>query len=118
MKRFIAMLVAAGVLAAPAKAGDWFKIDQLEATGKADAKEVKVEHKIAKVRVVCTEGSVIINTIVVRHHGKAEPHKVAQRLEKGEKVAIELTSDDSLLVVDGLRISDDGRGKYKIEARK
>lgn len=120
MRRLFGWLMAVACLAAAPVLADeeWFKIDTLEAVGKGDAKEVSVGHKVEKVRVVCTEGSVIINTIVVRHHGKADPHKVGQRLEKGQKVAIQVSPDGKDIKVDGLRISDDGKGKYKVEARK
>ncbi len=123
-KLFVSILAAVGLLmaASPALAErdshEWFKIAELEAIGKGDAKEVKCEHKIAKAKVVCTEGSVIINGFTVRHNGKTDYHKIAQKLEKGEKVDVDMVDGKQLLAVDGFRISDDGKGKYTIEGRK
>lgn len=118
MKRFIAVMLAAGLVSLPALAGDWFKIEELQASGKADAKEVKCDHKIAKARIVVTEGTVIINGFVIRRDGKADYRKVGQRLEKGEKVMFDIGDGDTKYHVDGFRISDDGKGSYKVEAKK
>ena len=119
MKRKFAALLAVGLFAAAsARADDWFKIGQLEAIGKGDAKEIKVGHTIAKAKIVCTEGSIIINGFVVRHDGKADYHKIGQRFNKGEMIDIDMSDGVHLVNVDGFRISDDGSGKYKIECRK
>ena len=120
MKRIagIISMAAAGLLlaATPVRADDgWKQIAILEANGKKDAKEVSVDHKTEHIRVKCTEGSVIINTITVRANGKAEPHKVGKRLGKDEEYRFDL---DGKTQVEGLRISDDGKGKYMVMYKK
>jgi hypothetical protein len=122
-KMFVSLLAVVGLMAAmPVLAerdsNEWFEITKLQGSGKGDAKEVTVDHKIAKARIICTEGSVIINGFTVRHDGKADYHKIGQRLEKGQKVAIDIADGEKTMHVDGFRISDDGSGKYKVEARK
>ena len=125
MKRlFVTILAAVGLLAAASPAlaerdsHEWFKITELQAIGKPDAKEVKCDHKIAKAKVTCIAGSVIINGFTVRHDGKTDYHKIAQRLEKGQKVDIDMIDGKQLLHVDGFRISDDSSGTYTVEGRK
>lgn len=120
MKRSFSMLgiALAGLwlAAAPVRAEEgWKQAAMLETTGKKDAKEVEVDREVSHLRVKCTEGSIIINTITVRANGKADPHKVGKRLDKDEEYRFDL---DNKTHVDGLRISDDGKGKYMVMFKK
>jgi hypothetical protein len=101
----------------PARAddSDWPKVADLQADGKKEAKEISVGKKTEKIRIKCTEGSVIINTVVVREGAAKDVHTLGKRLNKDEEVKIELGSKKH---VDGLRISDDGKGSYKVMVRK
>lgn len=84
------------------------------AAGK-DAKEVPINHQISEVQIACIEGSVIINTIVVREGSKTTPIRVAARLNKGDTHVVRVGDK---INVSGLRISDDGRGRYVVRARQ
>ncbi len=85
-----------------------------EFTAGKDAKEVPINHQISEVQIVCVEGSVIINTIVVREGSKTSPIRVAARLNKGDTHVVRVGDK---INVSGLRISDDGRGRYVVRAR-
>lgn len=118
MKKLFALIAALALAANAARADDeWSKIGEYQAIGRGDAKEVRVDKKIARARIVCTEGSIIINTLVVRADGKTEPRKVGSRISKGEKFVIDVVDGkgDKKKHVDGFRISDDGKGSYKVE---
>jgi hypothetical protein len=116
MKRGVcAAVVAAAVLmggALAARADDWKGVGEQTAGG--EAKELSVDREITKIRIECVEGSVIVNTVVVRKGGQKDPHKLATRIEKGDSREITLESKTK---VTGLRISDDGRGRYKVSVR-
>lgn len=102
--------------AVPARAEDgWKQAAALEVDGKKEAKEIEVDREVSHFRFKCTEGSVIINTVVVRANGQKDTHKIGKRLEKGEETRFDLSSKTK---VDGLRISDDGRGKYTVMFKK
>jgi hypothetical protein len=95
-----------------AMAGDWKKVDELTAGG--DAKEVSFDQEISKIKITCTEGIVIVNTVVVRKGSAKDPHKLATRIEKDDSREISLGDKTH---VTGLRISDDGKGKYRVEVQ-
>jgi hypothetical protein len=89
------------------------KVAELTAGG--DAKEVEVNQQISKVLIKCTEGSVIINTVVVRDGGNKTPFTVGTRLNQGEEQQVTVGNNVNC---SGLRISDDGRGKYVVRVKK
>ena len=121
MKRLLLVLgiVMSGLVmtSLPARAddSDWPKVADLQADGKKEAKEISVDKKTEKIRIKCTDGSVIINTVVVREGAAKDVHTLGKRLNKDEEIKIDLGSKKH---VDGLRISDDGRGSYKVMVRK
>ena len=82
---------------------------------KKDAVELGVGQKVSKVRITCTDGSIIINTLVVRQAGAKTPHTVGARIDKGEEQLIEIGKE---VMVDGFRISYDGRGSFKVDVKK
>ena len=82
---------------------------------KKDAVELGVGQKVSKVRITCTDGSIIINTLVVRQAGAKTPHTVGARIDKGEEQMIEIGDE---VMVDGFRISYDGRGSFKVDVKK
>lgn len=84
----------------------WHRVADLKAGG--DAKEVAVDRSIGGVLIRCTEGTVIINTIVLRSGGSKNPIAVSARINKGEDRIVEFGEQN----VSGLRISDDGGGTY------
>jgi hypothetical protein len=111
MKKYLLALAMAATCATAAWA-DWGTVAVLTAGG--DAKEVAVNRAIRTVQIECTEGSVIVNMIWVREDVAKTPIKVARLFNKGEKQNIDL---GSARLVTGLRISDGGKGKYKIQAQ-
>jgi hypothetical protein len=84
----------------------WHRVADLKAGG--DAKEVSVDRRCSSVLIRCTEGAVVINTIVVREGGNKTPVPVTTRINKGEDKIVEFGEKN----VSGLRISDDGDGTY------
>lgn len=113
MKKWLAVLAL--VLSAGVASADKAGVKVAELTAGGDAKEVKVEQQVSKVVIACTEGSVIINTVVVRNGSQTTPHKVGARINKGETQQI--TVGDKVDCT-GLRISDDGRGTYVVRVKK
>ncbi len=116
MKKTSMMLMAVILLgmAPGAFADDWHKVEEISADGK-NAREVAVNRRTSAVRIKCIEGSVIINTIVRRDGGNKQSYTVGQRLNKDESRTIEFGDKVN---VSGFRISEDGRGRYRIEVKK
>lgn len=116
MKRWILALVILALSATAAfcdsKKDNWQLL--AEQTTGGDAKELVVNRMIRAVQIECSEGSVIVNTVVIREGGSKNPITVARRFNQGEKQDIDL---GSVRMVTGLRISDGGRGKYKINTK-
>jgi hypothetical protein len=111
MKKGFAAMILVAAWATAAWAG-WGPIAEVTAGG--EAKELAVNRAIRTVQIECTEGSVIVNMIWVREDAAKTPIKVARLFNKGEKQNIDL---GSARLVTGLRISDGGKGKYKIQAQ-
>ncbi|HMP72996.1 MAG TPA: hypothetical protein PKE55_06985 [Kiritimatiellia bacterium] len=114
MRMLIGFVLASwvGVSSAHAERG-WTTVATLTAGG--DAKEVTFTQEVSRVMITCTEGSVIINTVVVREGTKTTPHRVGTRINKDESQQIRV---GDRLNVTGLRISDDGRGEYTVKVRR
>jgi hypothetical protein len=93
-------------------AGGWKRVGEAQAGG--DAKEFGTSGRVDAVRVLCREGFVVINTLVVREGSGRESFRVSRRLNAGESVEIPL---GRLRDVTGMRISDSGRGRYEIQMR-
>lgn len=108
MKKWIVagLVLLAGVTVASA---GWKLASEVTAGG--GAKELAVNRTIQTVQIHCITGPVIVNTIVVREGGKKTPFTVARRFNDGEKQNIDLGQSRN---VTGLRISDGGRGTYKV----
>lgn len=91
---------------------DWGTVAEVTAGG--DAKELVVNRNIRVVQIECTEGTVIVNTVVIREGTSKKPISVARAFTQGQKQDIDLGSPRQ---VTGVRISDGGKGKYKINAK-
>lgn len=115
--RVVVALVAGILLSSvgvqQAEASKWKRVASLSAG--AGAKEVAINRDVRDFRIVCTEGSVIINTIVVREGSKTTPVTIAQRLNKDDKREFSIPAK---AYVTGLRISDDGRGQYAVHVKE
>lgn len=117
-KQLLGVILFAGlVVMAPGRASaeskNWHDVGSYAVDGK-DAIEVAVDRpSVTLIRIVCTEGSVIINTLVVREGGAKTPHTVGKRIEKDGYAVIEIGESKAT----GFRISHDGRGKYKVQVR-
>lgn len=116
MKSWLAMTVVGLTLlsfAGTAQAKEkWHRVADLKAGG--DAKEVAVNRQISTVLIRCTEGTVIINTIVIRDGGNKAPFPVTARINQGEDKTIEVGNERNC---SGIRISDDGKGSYVVFVR-
>ena len=62
--------------------------------------------------ITVTEGSVGFRTIVVRSGGAKKPHAFNTTLQKGQSLDVPIDRDAT-----GLRISDTGRGRYRVTVR-
>lgn len=94
------------------EARTWRHVANLSTGG--GAKEVAINRNVQHFRIICTDGSVIINTVVIREGGKTTPIRISQRLNKDETREFSTTDKTN---VTGLRISDDGRGQYAVYVR-
>lgn len=115
MMGFVAAILGGVVLCAPDASAKSKYAQVAELTAGGDAKEVAVNKEISKCMIEVIEGSVIINTVVVREGGNKTPITVAARLEKGAKHEIAL---GGAKMVSGLRISDAGRGTYRVHVKR
>ena len=79
-----------------------------------EAKEVAVNRTIRAVQIECLEGSVIVNTLVVREGGAKEALTVGRRFNAGDRQDLDLGRERN---VTGLRISDGGRGRYRVSTK-
>lgn len=68
-------------------------------------------HKIKKVRIVCTAGTVSVNTVVLREGAKKTPFPVTRRLAPGETAEVDL---GGARPATGLRVSAGGQGAYNV----
>lgn len=83
-------------------------VGEFTANGK-NAREIAVGRKIERCYIEVLSGSVIINTVIVRPEKKVLKQGV--RLEEGAKHKIEIGEPRE---VSGFRISEDGRGTYRV----
>ena len=104
-----AVLLTAVTVYAKDKKDSWTKVGTAKAGG--DAKEFAISKKATTCRITCTEGEVIINTVVAREGGKATPIKVAHKFKAKESLDVDLDGSRNLT---GLRISDDRSGSYEV----
>ena len=104
----VAMLVS--LFAGAAVAADYKQVASLTAGGKA--KEVSVNRSARQCLLRVDEGSVIINTIVVRQGGNKKSVTVARKFQKGKDQVIKFF--DQAQPITGLRISDSGTGRYRL----
>lgn len=110
MKKWIAYSLITAVATVSALAGSgWHRVGTFDAGG--DAKESAVNRACSTVLIRVTDGSVVIQTVVVREGDKKTPHSVGQRLDKGQQREIAIGNNP---LVTGLRISDEGRGRYDV----
>ena len=93
-------------------AADWQPVADVTADG--EAKELAVNRAIRLVQLECTEGSVIVNTLWIREGDAKSPIKIARKLTQGETQNIDLGHERQ---VTGFRISDGGKGTYKIQTQ-
>jgi hypothetical protein len=108
-----AALAMAGASAAFAESKTWHTVGEVT-VNKKDAAELSIDRpSVTLVRIVCTDGSVVINTLVVREGGKKTPYTVGKRIEKDGYEIIRMDETPAT----GFRISHDGRGSYKVQVR-
>jgi hypothetical protein len=105
-------VVFLGMFAMSVFAGDKIVFKEAgEYQAKGEAKEVKVSQAVRYCRIDVVEGTVIINTIVIREGGKKTPIKVVAKLQKDAKHVVDFGKIHNIT---GIRISDDSGGKYKV----
>ncbi|MBI3985409.1 MAG: hypothetical protein HY343_00685 [Lentisphaerae bacterium] len=92
--------------------GDWKTVGEFQAGG--NAKEATFAGTASTCRIKCVEGTVSINTIVVRQGGDKTAVPVTAKLNAGEEREVAL---GQALSVTGFRISDDGRGRYQLSVK-
>jgi hypothetical protein len=92
---------------------DWVRVGDARAEG--DAKEFRASGRASTARIICKEGSVIINTLVVREGSDRHSIRVTRRLQAGEQVEVDL---GGVRNVTGFRISDSGGGRYEVEMKQ
>lgn len=113
--KIITALFAITLLAvAPASAKPKWK-NMGDYTADGNAKEIAINRQVSEIAIDCKEGSIIINTIVVRDGAAKQSYRVGQRFNKGDKTYFIKIGDKRN--VSGLRISDGGRGTYRISVK-
>jgi len=107
------LALAMVLLGATVVLAGWQVVSDVTAGG--GAKELAVNRTIRLIRMECTSGSVIINTVVVREGAAKNPITVARKFNVGEKWEHDLGGAHQ---VTGLRISDSGKGTYKVSTHQ
>jgi hypothetical protein len=111
MKTYWVALALAALCATTARAG-WETVAEVTAGGAA--KELAVDRALRTVQIECTEGTVIVNTVTIREGEAKNPVSVGKAFAKGETRNIDLGYERP---VTGLRISDGGQGRYKVNVQ-
>ncbi len=111
MKKWMVMLALMMLGAAPALAADWKSVAEVTADRQAAATELAVNREIRTVRLKCTEGAVLVNTLWVREGGAKTEIRVARRFNAGDEQDIDLGYKRN---VTGFRMSNQGPGKLKV----
>jgi len=113
MSRKLILALALVVLSSTVALAGWKLVSDVTAGG--GAKELTVNRSIRLVRLECTSGSVIINTVVIREGAAKNAITVAKKFNAGEKWEHDLGGAHQ---VTGLRISDGGSGTYKVSTHQ
>lgn len=113
MNRKWMLALALVVLSSSVAMAGWQVVSDVTTGG--GAKELTVNRSIRLIRIECTSGSVIINTVVVREGGAKTPITVAQKLQTGGKWEHDLGGAHQ---VTGFRISDSGKGTYTVSTHQ
>ena len=77
-----------------------------------EAKEVAIGGGRSTLVIEVVSGSITINTIVLRRGGQKQSITVAARFNQGQRHVIPIDG-----AVTGVRISDGGKGRYRVYAR-
>jgi hypothetical protein len=113
MKKYVLAMVMVA-LGVPLALADWQTVSEVTAGSKAAATELAVSRTIRTVQIECTEGAVLVNTLCIYEGGAKTEIRVTRRFNTGEKQDIDLGYDRT---VTGFRISNQGPGKFKINAK-
>ncbi len=88
---------------------DWRQVARITVQ-RGNAREIRTQQRASRLLIECSDGSVIVNTVVVREGGRKHTYTIGQRLHKGDRREISFGS----MNVTGIRISEDGRGTYRL----
>jgi hypothetical protein len=109
----VGAVMAFGTVNARAESKHWHEVASYSVDGK-DAVEAGVDRpSVTFIKITCTDGSIVVNTLVVREGGNKKPFTVGKRIEKGDSHVIEIGETKAT----GFRISHDGRGSYVIHVK-
>jgi hypothetical protein len=116
MERIMKTLVLAVLMALGATVvrADWQTVGEVPATDESASIELAVNRTVRTVQLECTQGAVLVNTVWIREGEAKTEIRVARRFNQGEKQDIDLGYDRA---VTGLRISHQGAGKLKVNAK-
>lgn len=92
----------------------WVAIGEFQAGG--EGKVAAYSGPVSVCRLVCTEGSIIVNTFIILEGNKKTPISVGVRIPAGQMH--EITLPGGPRNVTGFRVSDNARGKYRLEVQK
>ena len=112
----VAMVIAFGfVQNAEAGKKKFFQVAELTASGGASEVKLNGVKEASWLKVHVMEGTVVINTVVLREGAKKTSIKMAVKLEKGKEHTISLNGMHSLT---GIRLSNSGGGVYRVYLKK
>ncbi|MFO7536128.1 MAG: hypothetical protein R6X19_10700 [Kiritimatiellia bacterium] len=110
----LALLLATLAFSPALGAPKWIPVGDFQAGGAG--KLAAYNGTVSACRLVCTEGSVIVNTCIVIEGNKKTPISLGVRIPAGQMH--EFALPDGPRAVTGFRISDNARGKYRLEVLK
>ncbi len=111
MKKWM-LALAISALCAPVAQAEWETVAEVTAGG--EAKDVALARTVRVLQIECTEGVVTVDALTVREGEAENPIGISRQFHPGETQDVDLGYDRQ---VTGLRIRDDGTGKYRIHAK-
>lgn len=111
MNKWVWVAVGVAMCAAMAR-GEWQVVGEITAGGAAST--LALERDVRVVQIECLESPLRVETLWILEGEAENPVTVARDFQPGETQTIDLGYDRP---VTGLRIQDQGEGKYKVSVK-
>jgi hypothetical protein len=115
MKRLVIFITISILMIQPVSAkSKWRTVGTVAGQGQKDAVELPGAGPIQHIRIRGIDGSLIINTLVVREGGTNNPVPIATKFSPGQEVVRDLPRQMNST---GFRLSRDGHGSVEVSVQ-